>query len=88
LEDFFKTEALPYWRSRGFNVKVFVTQYSLGPAQLWLFTEIESMASFEQWPDLATGEPRGNELMGKLMSMMTNVRGSVVRDLEVGGHGR
>jgi len=88
LEAFFKEELLPYWRSRGFNVKVFVTQYSLGPAQLWLLTELDSMASFEGWPEMAEGEERGRDLMKRAVSMMGNVRGSVVRDLELPGHGR
>jgi len=88
LEDFFTTELLPYWRSRGFHVRVFVTQYSLGSAQLWMLTEIENMASIDEWQTLAAGEPRGRELMAKLGAMMTNVRASVVRDLEEIGRGR
>jgi hypothetical protein len=88
LEAFFRDELLPYWRSRGFNVKVFVTQYSLGPAQFWLLTELENMGSFENWPQMAEGEPRGRELMDRAVGMMANVRGSVVRDLEMPGHGR
>lgn len=82
LEDFFRNELLPYWRSRGFNVRVFVTQFSLGHAQMWLLTEMESMGSIDEWPALAAGEPRGRELMSKLGSMMTNIHASVVRDLE------
>jgi len=53
LEACLKEECLPCWRSRGFNVKVFVTQFSLGGAQLWLLTELESMGSFDagrRWP--------------------------------------
>lgn len=88
LEAFFKDELLPYWRSRGFNVKVFVTQYSLGPAQLWLLTELDNLGSFDKWPEMAEGEQRGRELMNRVVNMMTNVRGSVVRDLESAGHGR
>ena len=88
LEAFFKDELLPYWRSRGFNVKVFVTQYSLGPAQFWLLTELASMGSFDEWPERAEGEPRGRALMNKVVNMMDNVRASVVRDLEMPGHGR
>lgn len=88
LERFFTEELLPYWRSRGFNVKVFVTQYSLGPAQFWLLTEIDGMSSFEKWPELAEGEQRGRSLMNRAVAMMRNVRGSVVRDLELPGHGR
>ncbi len=88
LEAFFRDELLPYWRSRGFNVKVFVTQYALGPGQFWLLTELDSMASFDKWPEMAEGEARGRELMDKVASMTTNVRASVVRDLETSGHGR
>ena len=39
LASFLKEELLPYMRSRGFNVKVFLTQYALGPDQFWLLTE-------------------------------------------------
>ena len=88
LEAFFRDELLPYWRSRGFNVKVFLTQYSLGPAQFWLLTELENMGSFDKWHELAEGESLGRELLGKVMSMTTNIRASVVRDLEMSGHGR
>ena len=88
LAAFFKDDLLPYMRSRGFNAKVFVTQYSLGPEQFWLLTELQNMGSFDKWPEMAEGEPRGRELMDKLTSMVTNVRGSVVRDLEMPGHGR
>jgi hypothetical protein len=88
LASFMKDELLPYMRSRGFSVKVFITQYSLGPAQFWLLTELHNMGSFDQWPEMAEGEPRGRELMDKLVSMVTDVKASVVRDLEMSGHGR
>jgi len=87
LEAFLKEECLPYWRSRGFNVKVFVTQFSLGGAQLWLLTELDSMGSFDGWAAMAEGEPRGRELMNRLVGMTANLRASVVRDLEATGHG-
>jgi hypothetical protein len=88
LEAFFKDELLPYMRSRGFVVKVFATQYSLGPAQFWLLTELSTMGSFDEWPEMAEGEPHGRALMDRLAGMMGGVRGSVVRDLEMPGHGR
>lgn len=88
LEAFLKDELLPYMRSRGFTVKVFLTQYSLGPEQFWLLTELQNMGSFDKWPEMAEGEPRGRELMDKLVSMVANVKASVVRDLEMSGHGR
>jgi len=88
LATFFKDELLPYMRSRGFNVKVFVTQFALGTEQFWLLTELDSMASFDKWPQMAEGEPRGRQLMDRVASMVTNVRASVVRDLELPGHGR
>jgi hypothetical protein len=37
---------------------------------------------------MAEGEPRGKELMDRLVSMMKNVRASVLKDLEAPGHGR
>jgi len=88
LAAFMKDELLPYMRARGFSVKVFLTQYSLGPAQFWLLTELENMGSFDKWPEMAEGEPRGRELMDRLVSMVTDVKASVVRDLETSGHGR
>ena len=88
LAAFLKDELLPYMRTRGFNVKVFATQYALGPAQFWLLTELENMGSFDHWPEMAEGEPRGRELMDKITSMVTDVKASVVRDLEMSGHDR
>lgn len=88
LEAFFMDELLPYMRSRGFTVKVFVTQYSLGPARFWLLTKLSTMGSFDEWPEMAEGEARGRELMNRLAGMIDSVRGSVVRDLEMAGHGR
>lgn len=75
--------ALTYWRSRGFNVKVFVTQYALGPAMFWLCTELNDVSDFNKWPEMATGEAEGREIMDQLMRMQSWVRASLVRELEV-----
>lgn len=73
---------LPYWRSRGFNVKVFVTQYSLGPAMFWLCTELNEWDDFSKWPEMATGDEEGQRLMDQLMRMQSSLQASVVKDLE------
>jgi hypothetical protein len=73
---------LRYWRSRGFNVKVFVTQYSLGPAEFWLCTEMESFGALDRWPEMATGEEEGRQLMGELLGMAQGFRASVIKELE------
>lgn len=75
--------ALSHWRSRGFNVKVFVTQYSLGPAEFWLCTELETFGDFEKWPEMATGEQEGQEIMAHLLGMAQGLTASVVRELEI-----
>jgi hypothetical protein len=76
------SRALTYWRSKGFNVKVFVTQYSLGPAQFWLFTELESFADLDRWPALATGDDEGREIMEQLLSTAQGLRASIVKELD------
>lgn len=74
---------LRYWRSKGFNARVFVTQYSLGPAEFWLCTEMESFADLDEWPERATGDEEGRRIMGELLGMAQGLKASVVRELEV-----
>lgn len=74
--------ALAYWRSRGFKVKVYVTQYSLGPAEFWLFTELESFGDLDKWPEMAAGEAEGREILEQLLSTATGLTASIVKDLE------
>ena len=62
LERFLRDEALPYWRSRGFEVKVYVTQNSLGHGPIWLFTGLDTFGDMDGWPTKATGEPEGQRM--------------------------
>lgn len=74
--------AIRHWRSRGFKVKVFVTQYSLGPAQFWLCTELASFADLDRWPEMATGDEEGREVMRDLLTTAEGLRASIVAELE------
>lgn len=82
LEVFLRDEALPYWRSRGFEVKTYVTQNSLGHGPIWLFTGLDSFGDMDGWPMKATGEPEGQRIMAKLISMVGDLQASVVWDIE------
>lgn len=75
--------ALRCWRDRGFNVKVFVTQYSLGPAEFWLCTELESFADLDRWPEMATGDDEGREVMRDLLATAQGLKASIVKEFEV-----
>lgn len=74
--------ALGYWRGRGFTVRVFVTQYALGPAQFWLLTKLDRFGDLDKWPQMATGEPEGEALMQELLSLADSMTASVVAELE------
>ncbi|MBK8021167.1 MAG: hypothetical protein IPK19_06960 [Chloroflexi bacterium] len=82
LESFLRDEALPYWRSRGFEVRVYVTQHSLGHGPLWLFTGMEAMGDIDGWAQKAMGEAEGERIMAKFMSMIESVQASIVKDIE------
>lgn len=82
LEAFFRDRALPYWRSRGFEVKVYVTQNSLGRGPVWLFTGMDTFGDMDRWPMMTTGEPEGQRLMAQLIDMVTDLQASIVCDVE------
>jgi hypothetical protein len=82
IEAFLRTEAIPYWRKRGFEVRVYITQHSLGHGPIWLFTGMESMGDIDGWAEKATGEPEGQRIMAKFMSMIESVQASIVKDIE------
>jgi hypothetical protein len=74
--------ALTYWRSKGFNARVYMTQYSLGPAQFWLCTELDTFGDFDHWPAMATGDAEGREIMDELIRMGRDFKASVVKELD------
>lgn len=84
LERFLREECLPYWRGKGFEVKVFSRQYSLGEGPTWLFTGMDRLSDFDRWPSMATGDAHGQELMNRLESMIDELHASVIQDVEAG----
>jgi hypothetical protein len=74
--------ALAYWRSKGFTVKAFTRQYSLGSAEFWLFTELDSYGDFERWPAMATGDEEGREIMHELLRLAEGMSASVIKEIE------
>jgi len=82
LERFLRDECLPYWREKGFEVRVYSRQYSLGDGPTWLFTGMDRLSDFDRWPSMATGDARGRELMKQLESMIDELHASVIRDVE------
>lgn len=81
MEDLLR-RALVYWRARGFTVRVFVTQYSLGQRQFWLLTQLDRFGDLERWPAMATGDAEGTALMNELLSLADGMTASVVAELE------
>lgn len=70
LESFMHEEALPYFRRRGFNVKFFVTQHELGEGEFFFATEAPNFAHLDRWPEMAGGEPRGVQLLTRLLNLI------------------
>jgi hypothetical protein len=82
LESFLRDECLPYWREKGFEVRVYSRQHSLGDGPTWLFTGMDRLSDFDRWPSMATGDAKGQELMRRLESMIDELHASVIRDVE------
>ncbi len=82
FEEFARTKLLPYWRSRGFQVKFYRAEASLGPAQYALYTAMENFASIDSWPEKATGDQEGQALMTRYLNCVQNLRASVLKDIE------
>jgi hypothetical protein len=76
---FLSERFLPYFRARGFTVRAFATEASLGPRAFWLATEIASFADIDQWAERAGEE--GGRLIGELLAKTGRMRGGVVREL-------
>jgi hypothetical protein len=77
-----RSKLLPYWRSRGFEVKVYRAEASLGPVQYTLVTAMENFASIDSWPEKATGDQQGQELMAQYLSYVQNLHAAVLKDIE------
>ncbi len=82
FEDFVRNELLPYWRSKGLQVKVYRAEAALGPAQYALVTAMENFASIDSWSDKATGDQQGRELMTRYLSCVQNLHAAVLKDIE------
>ena len=79
MEALLRDRLLPYFRDRGFNVRAFATQASLGERQFWLATEIDGFADIDGWPARA-GED-GAAIIVDLLRLATGIRASVIAEL-------
>lgn len=83
-KQFFKERFLPYFRSRGFDIWIFVTQHCLGPAQFTLVTGMgDKWGSIDGWAELAEGEQEGRDLMDEYRRLRHYGGGAVVENLDV-----
>lgn len=79
LERFLSERFLPYFRERGFSVRVFATRASLGPRQFWLATEMEQFGSIDRWAEQAGDE--GGALIAELLGQVERIQAGVVEEL-------
>lgn len=79
MEALLRDRLLPYFRGRGFNVRAFATQASLGPRQFWLATEIERFAEIDDWPARAGDE--GAAIVADLLALAVGIRAGVIAEL-------
>lgn len=70
---------LPYFRERGFTVRVFMTQASLGPRQFWLATAMDGFGDIDGWAARAGEE--GAALISELLARTTRMQGGIVTEL-------
>lgn len=70
MEMFMLEEALPFFRSRGFNVKFFVTQHEMGEGEFFFVTEAAAFADLDRWPAMVGDEPGGVELLTRMVNMV------------------
>jgi hypothetical protein len=70
METLMRDDLLPFFRSRGFNVKFFVTQHELGQGEFFFATEAASFGDLDQWPERVGAEARGLELLTRLVNMV------------------
>jgi len=79
MEALLRDRLLPYFRERGFNVRAFATQASLGERQFCLATEIERLGDIDGWPARAGAE--GAAIIAELLRMAVGIKASVVAEL-------
>jgi hypothetical protein len=82
LVAFFRDVALPYWRSRGFEVKVYVREHGLGYGPVWFFTGIDAFGDIDGWAEKALGEEEGRRIMDKLHTLSEVDQGNIITDIE------
>ena len=74
-----RDQFLPVFRARGFSVRVFMTQASLGPRQFWLATEMTGFGDIEGWAERAG--PDGAALIQELLARTERMQGGIVTEL-------
>ena len=82
LEEFLRSEALPYWRKCGFEVKFYTSFHALGYGPVWFFTGMDSIGEMDGWDKKAMGDDEGKRIMNKLHDMVDVIQASVVTDIE------
>jgi hypothetical protein len=82
METLMRDELLPYFRSRGFNVKFFVTQHELGQGEFFFATEAATFGDLDHWPEIVGAEPRGVELLTRLVNLVDGTpQASMLREV-------
>lgn len=79
LATWLRERFLPYFRGRGFTVRIFMTQASLGPRQFWLATEMAGFGDIDGWAARAGAE--GAALISELLARTTRLQGGIVTEL-------
>ncbi len=79
MEALLRERLLPYFRQRGFNVRAFSTQASLGPRQFWLMTEMERFGDIDDWAARAGEE--GAAIITDLLTLAVGIKASVIAEL-------
>ncbi len=82
LVEFLREKCLPYWRSQGFEVRVFSRVAGLGDAPVLLFTGLEQLADIDEWPERAAGTQEGAQLLSELDELVDHLQASVIKDIE------
>ncbi len=79
LTTLLRDRLLPYFRDRGFNIRAFATQASLGPRQFWLATEMAGFAEIDGWAARAGDE--GGALLAELLARCDRIQAAVVEEM-------